>query len=384
MPEGIQVFRRVAVDNFIAGTRRIWWQLDPRFDPQGACYFQLQHSHTGTPTAADWTNVGEPAQNTYYAVDDTRRLFGKTLNSFYRVSITTAAGDTYISPVANCFGELPDQDWLLMQEIIRKEKLRGEFVSIAGTLLKRMRYGARCPRCRDELTEEVTDGHCEICNGTGYRVGYHPAVPLCVDKSLETIAETTDGELRGPVNDEVVQGRVIGFPVPLQKEDIWVDDTDRRWYVDRVGIIAAKRSMPIILDVVLKLLPFTNAAYRIPLCGQPQEEDLPDAGDGCVTVNHDFGGTDELQYTAAGNPIEGATVLAFLKSVYVANSGRPPGTLAVASTTTDANGRWVQSLQLNPGTYTIVFQRASDFGPDPVEIVVTRGFGSSSSSLSVD
>lgn len=383
MPEGIQVFRRIAVDNFIVGTRRVWWQLDPRFDPGATCFFQLQHSHSGTPTATDWTNVGDIAENTFHAVDDVQRLHGKTLNSFYRVTLTY--GDqTIISPVANCFGELPDNDWLLMQEIIRKERLRGEFVSIAGTLLKRMRYGARCPRCRDQLTEEVTDGHCDICNGTGYRIGYHPGIPLCVDKSLETISETTDAELRGPINDEVVTGRVVGFPVPMQKEDVWVDDTDRRWYVDKVAIVAAKRSMPIILELTLKLLPFSNAAYKIPLCGQAQEEDLPDGGDGCVTVDHDFGGTDALQYlNAAGAPVEGATVLAFYTSVYTANSGQPPATLAVASTTTDAAGRWTSTLRLNPGSYTLVFQLAGAFGPDTAVITVNHP-PSSFSSLSVD
>lgn len=385
MLDGIKLFRRVAVDHMIIGTTRVWWQLDPRFDPTGPCYFQLQHSHTGTPTAIDWQNVGPPTENTYYAVDDTRRLYGKTLNSFYRVAITTG-GQTYISEPANCFGELPDNDWLVVEEILRKEELRNkQFASVDGQLLKRMRYGAKCPRCRDQLTDETTDSHCPICNGTGYRIGYHPAVPLCVVKSNETISETVDPETRGPINDEMIQGRVSAFPM-LQKADIWIEGgTDRRWIVDKVTFAAVRRNMPIVLEVTLLLLPFTHPAYKFPLCGGTDDEDVPDNGEGCTAINHNFGGTDELQYlTTDGElPVEGARVAAYLKSVYDSNSGKPPITLAAAVTTTDADGRWLQNLHLNPGTYIIVFS-ATGFGPDAVQIVVTRTNGYSSSSLSVD
>lgn len=386
MFDGVKLFRRVVVDNMIIGTTRVWWQLDPRFNPPGACYFQLQYSPTGTPTAADWENVGPPAENTYYAVDDTRRLTGKTLNAFYRVAITTG-GETYISEPANCFGELDDHDWLLVSEILRKEELRNRnFAACGGHLLKRMRYGAKCPRCRDQLTDETTDGHCSVCNGTGYRIGFHPSVPLCVVKTNETIAETVDPETRGPINDEMIQGRVTAYPM-LQKSDIWVEGgTDRRWIVDKVTVAAARRTMPVVLEVTLLLLPFTHPAYKFPLCGGVDtDDDAPDNGDGCTAINHNFGSADALRYmTTDGElPVAGARVAAYLKTVYDANSGRPPVTLAAATTTTGDDGRWVQNLHLNPGTYVIVFT-ADGFGPDAATIVVTRTNGYSSSSLSVD
>jgi Zn finger protein HypA/HybF involved in hydrogenase expression len=373
-------FRRLAVDHLIRGNSRVWWQIEETFKPDAVCYFQLQFSHTGTDNAKDWENVGTPIVDAFYAIDDEQRLFGKTLNAFYRVTLTVGTA-TYVSNPTNVFGELTQLDLLQAREILRKEKLRNGRIAVDGFLLKKMRYGAKCPRCRDHLSGEALDSVCPICNGTGTRIGYHPAVPLCVDKGLETISETTDPEVRGPINDEEIACRIAAFPM-VQKEDIWVDgQTDQRWTIGDVKFVAARRSMPIILQVTMKLLPFTDIVYRLPLCETVEAPEPPDAGSGCVSVDHDYGGTDNFRYLSpAGVAVEGATVAAYTQDVFEQNSAQPPLTLAVAATQTDSDGRWTTPLLLNPGDYVLVFEKPGHFGPDTGDLHVPKPADESSSS----
>ena len=67
-------FASLAVDHVILGGSRIWWTILPEFADPGPHIFQLQVSLTGTHNARDWQNVGIPATDAVYLVDDDRRL----------------------------------------------------------------------------------------------------------------------------------------------------------------------------------------------------------------------------------------------------------------------------------------------------------------------
>lgn len=38
--------------------------------------------------------------------------------------------------------------------------------------------------------------------------------------------------------------------------------------------------------------------------------------------------------------------------------------MALAKTSTTANGRWVQGVNVNPGNYAILYEKTGEFGPD--------------------
>lgn len=354
--------------------------MQPGFADPGPYVFQLQVSLTGTPNARDWQNVGIPATDAVYLVDDERRLFGNTLLTSYRIALTTGAG-SYVSRPTSVEGELTAQDLTLAREILRKEKLRGDRLAWReGRLIKRMRYGARCQLCRDALTGETTDSDCRQCFGTGYQIGYHPAVPLCLEFTQQkTNQETTDPSLRGSVNDVPVAVRCLGFPM-LNKEDIWVDaHSDERWLIHEISYEAVIRGVPLVIAAKMRLLPYSHIAYQIGTACQP-EETLPGAGSGCVAVNHDYQGEDMRYLDTAGNPIEDADVLAFLAADFDAASPVLPDTSKIiAATTTDADGLWTLALNLDPGDYVIVFRKVGQFGPDHGRITVLRETGSDAS-----
>lgn len=368
-------FRRLAVDHMIIGVSRIWWELDRQFRDMMPYMFQLQAGNTGNPNATDWINVGTAGMNTFFAEDDEHREgnYGKSLITHYRVVLTSGSGHKYVSLPVHTFGELQEKDWVLAREIVRKEKLRHQLVSVEGFLLKRMRFGEKCESCIDPLTGGILDSKCPECNGTGFKVGYHPPTPLAVDMNPEAVIDLLKGtETPGPTTIVDDQMRILGFPA-LAKHDVWVDGkSDQRWILHEIANMAEWRHVPLVVTAKIKLLPFTDQVYKIPVDnteGVPDPQ-LPGSGDGDTCIDHDYGGPDELAYKDSnGDGIVGATILAFTAADYAAGVRDPAK--AVASSSTTAGGRWTFQICICcDEDYVLVFEKAGSFGPDACPITV--------------
>lgn len=96
----------------------------------------------------------------------------------------------------------------------------------------------------------------------------------------------------------------------------------------------------------------------------------PTAGVGTIEVDHDYGGTDNLQYvTNDGNGIGGATVRAYLASEY--SQGNRSQSYIVAVVNTASDGRWVRSMMLEADVYTLVYYKSGAFGPDVKQVTIS-------------
>lgn len=364
-------FRRLSVDHMVRGVTRVAWAMHRNFQDPAPHVFQLQYGHAGVSQATDWVDVGSPVVDGYLAMDDTPRLQGKRLLSYYRVVLTTPL-HTYVSPPASVYGDLDEKEWLLCREITRRETLRHRLVSHEGYLLKRIRYGVPCDRCRDELTGQVTDSYCPDCHGVGFVLGYHPPVPfVCFDISPLAINERRNGtQIPGQTQLTIANARALGFP-DLSAEDVWVDaKNDQRWLIKEVQHTAEFKGIPLVRTITLALAPMSHAVYRVEVGGEPsRDQDLPDAGCGSVEVDHNYGGEDALAYQLEdGRGVVGATILAFVAADYAA--GLRAVSAAKAATTTLANGRWSYALKLDPGNYVLVYEKRGEYGPDTHELTV--------------
>lgn len=371
-------FRRVLVDHVVVGGTTVWWELHPSFREAGPYAFQLQYGRTGSNNAVDWIDVGAPVSDGFSAVDDQQRLYGKTNESNYRVQLRTPHS-TYVSTPASAFGNLDEKDWVFAREVIRKERLLAGRVAQSGVLLKRLRYGRRCTRCLDAQTQTVTDSKCPECFGTGFSGGYHAPFPfMCLSEKGGGGSGESRGGLQPPgqKNEITTVARVLAFPM-LNLEDVFVgDDSDDRWVVSKVEDVSAIRYYPLICDVTFQFVPYTDVIYRIPAWpaapGEPSN--LPLAGSGSIQIDHNYGGPDALTYQVAdGCAVLGATILAFRRTDYEAGLRTP--NYAVASTSTTAQGRWVYGLCLDPGDYTLVYEKVGEYGPDVVPVTVTAPAG---------
>ena len=367
-------FRRLFVTHIVEGGSQVIWDLDPSFAESRPYTFQLQAGHTGLSIAVDWVDVGGPVVDGFLAVDDQKRLFGKTAETHYRVVLRTPVS-TYVSLPVDTSGSLGEKDWVTAREIVRKELLRHSKVSYDGVLLKRLRYGPRCTRCLDPQTGELTNSRCPECYGTGFSGGYHAPLHF---QWFDEIEESPQQEKRGgdgpPGQSKNVQAKVRAMAAPyIYKEDVIINtDSDIRWIVESTHEKASMRQVPLILEVTMNQAPFTDVIYRfqaVPGQAENTRTTLPTAGTGSVNVDHDYGGTDLLAYQAYGCcGIEGATILAFTKEAW--DNGARTASLAVATTTTTGAGRWAWAMCLDPGDYILLAEKVGEFGPDTIELTV--------------
>lgn len=376
-------FKRVMVDHMFHGTTRIWWELDPSFSDPLPRTFQLQAGYTGSGSALDWVNVGDPGTDTWYLEDDSksRDPAGKLILTHYRVLITTARNN-YVSNPAGIWGVLEKKDWLMAQEIVRKERLRLGLTGMQFYLLKRFRYGVTNDANTDTLTGEVIDSRHPGSWGTPFKVGYHPPVLIEIDSSNWSYEETRGGDNVAAHSGLQVSiaPRMVAHPF-IHAEDVLVDfRTDQRWSVDKVAVVSNWRGVPLIVQPTLNLLPHNNVVYKIPVGQESYDvndlftDPLPNSGTGCVRVNHDYPTNENLTYqTGDCCGIEGATILAFTAADWA--GGARTAEHAVATSQTGTNGWWVWDMQLDPGDYVLVFEKPGEYGPDIVELTVTNPGG---------
>ncbi len=371
-------FKRIFVDHLVVGATRVWWEHHPNFGDPPLRIYKLQVGHTQNPLATDWVDVdANGIAEALYLVDRERRVTGNRLNVFYRIVLQTPLRN-YVSLPVPALGQMQARDWAIAREIVRRERLRHRRMARNGVLLKRRRYGVKCPTCRDMMTDAVVNSMCPDCLGVGFQGGYHTPLPFqCFDIASEPIVEQRGGAAQNPaewsLQVETVKARVLAFPM-LEKEDVFVETaTDRRWRVGDIHYVAAIAGVPIVAEVELRHIPFSDIVYQFEVGGESGEDNtrlLPKVGCGRVAVTHDYGGTDNLRYTrASGEGIAGATILVYRKADW--DVAKRSADYVVASTTTLANGRWADTLMLDPGEYRLVYTLEGQYGPDYFDLVVT-------------
>jgi hypothetical protein len=267
------VFKRANVDFMLLGITRVTWEMARHFHGRPPLNFQLQRALTGSRLADDWEDVPGAAGVNVFTLSDEQdglRAIGKQLTVHYRVELTDGDGVVSYSSPASSEGGLTKFEWLEAREILFRESFSGiKFSSCNGWLLKAKRHGAPCPVCLDPDTGEVTTSHCPTCKGTRWTGGYYAAIPA-------TYAEITENPIRmrrdmqqnrGTVYDDVKKGRFLGLP-QLYAYDVWIDaESDERYYLHEINVIAKLRAVPLIYDVELRQVEFNEVVYTIPLEG---------------------------------------------------------------------------------------------------------------------
>ena len=261
------VFNRITVSRIVAGGTRVDWYMHSQFRDPLPYTFQLQVGRTGSNNADDWIDVGDPVVNTFYAVDDEKRLHGKGNWTHYRVKVTTTV-DTYYSTPEPCAGILSPLDWRRAKEILRKEQLRfRKSGGSEGYLLKRKNYGELCD-CRDSQTGELLIPNHERCYGTGYVGGYYDPIPCVYIEYIPTANRTHIDIYRGTVDDISTQARILAVP-RVDSYDIWVDKTsDDRWAIHSIKEVATYRGVPLVLMVEMRFIQYSDVIYKLPIDGQ--------------------------------------------------------------------------------------------------------------------
>ncbi len=255
-----QAFDRIYVDYAIPGSARVTWEVRDTLRDPLPWDFQLQVSKDGGGDT--WTDVGTEVRNTYYALDDTQRQYGKGLTLGYRMVLTTPWNE-YTSEVAQILGLLSKRQWLQARAIIRRTLLSPRGLGrLPGHLMKRKLYGAVCTDCVDPITMGITNSDCSTCNGTGKIGGYWKAAENTMFNLPGEREDTKRGE-PGTVNDVALLGSFIGIPM-MHRNDMWIDaNSDRRYIISKITPVAELNRVPLIVKAVLRLVEFGDVIYSI-------------------------------------------------------------------------------------------------------------------------
>lgn len=262
-------FQRVQVFFELTGGTRVEWTMSSRFLDPLPHTTQLQVSLTSARTADDWEDVGSSMVNSFYALDDAQRMYGKSLEVHYRVKLTTSLG-TYYSDSAAITSGIAFRDWLKVREMLRqKSKALKKGDGIQGYLLKARRFGTRCTNCLDALTGEPTNSYCQVCYGTQFLSGYYAAVPdYYLIRELGQDREELDGGQQVSTTKPVVRpGIAVGLPY-LNSRDVFVEkNSGLRWFIQSAKENSQWRGYPLEWTLELRQAPFTDNIYNVPLDG---------------------------------------------------------------------------------------------------------------------
>jgi hypothetical protein len=261
-----RVFSRVVVDHAVEGGSKLYWEFNQDFIVKTPLEFTLFVGRTNNVNADDWTQVGLPADDAPYLVDDVQRLFGTQGWTHYRIRLLDGHGAEYFSDPASIQSTLPWREWLKAENLARKERLRLRMgAGTEGLLLKRKIYGDPCPLCLDYQSGESTNSGCERCYGTKIDGGYFPAIP-CVyaDFHINKVHHHVEPP-RGSVGNQTARAILLADPM-LFEEDVWVDaGTDARWYVHEIEPTIEVRGRPVIQTVTMIMAEYTDRIYKFPI-----------------------------------------------------------------------------------------------------------------------
>lgn len=101
-------------------------------------------------------------------------------------------------------------------------------------VLKRRRWGKRCPRCSDAVLKEPLKSSCTICWGTGFEGGFWN--PILMRAHRAGAGDEQVNTPSGRSDTKVVTIKMQSFP-DVERDDVFVFLTDRkRFLVERVSI----------------------------------------------------------------------------------------------------------------------------------------------------
>lgn len=260
-------FARVVVSYLTAGGSTVHWELVPEFTDPLPYSFQLQVGQANHPEA-EWSDVGAPVTNQFYALDGEQRVYGSQQWQFYRVQLTTSRG-VYHSQPTGLLGTLSRRDWNLARERLRQELVAARMLGgQLGYLLKRRITGTPCPVCLDPQTREVKDPACPTCWGTGFLCGYFFPID-CVWATIEPkLVRFTLAAPRGTGVAVAVKARMLNTWM-LSEEDVWVNQkTDERYYIHSIENLVEQRGVPLVAGVQMRPAPDSDPVYALAIPAQ--------------------------------------------------------------------------------------------------------------------
>ena len=208
--------------------------------------FRVEESESGLD---DWKIISGDLVNLFSFTEESRRKHDKDAGPYFRV-VFINTGE--MSPAVTVYGDLPKQEFLYAQEIIRKEHLAmANMTGVEVMVWKKMHSGQRCTDCVNPVTGEVLNSNCRTCHGTGFLGGYHgPYCSLAKFSQRQSDKKFEQGG-QGVEDVRIHTVRMTAAPHVI-RDDLIVEVKSQLVYtVDKITNTLELRRIPIVRDIVV-------------------------------------------------------------------------------------------------------------------------------------
>lgn len=254
----------------------VFIQWDVESDEAGDFFVDVARSQSPT---GPWESIAAGLRDAYNFVDrqfnlppasgragrEPVNLFSLSREIYYQLTVTPPSG------LANAFQSRPtpvepglDRRTRLLKRKILHDQAVGykRLNGIQIAVLKRRRWGDRCPRCYDPVTKESTLEHCPACFGTAFLGGYW--APTYIRGRREASAVETNMTAHGDSDRRLCDFDVLDYPL-VEYKDLVVDlARNDRYQVQRAHATELK-SVPVHQKVTASLLGRNSVEYAIPV-----------------------------------------------------------------------------------------------------------------------
>ncbi len=251
----------------------VQWNVDS--DETGNFFVEIARSQSPD---GPWESIASGLRDAYNFVDNQfnlpppskRRpgrepvnLFSLARNIYYQITVTPPSG------AANAFKSDPtpvepglDRRTRLLKRKILHDQAVG-YKNLNGVpliVLKRKRWGERCPDCYDPVNKEATLEHCPACFGTSFLGGYW--APTLIRGRREAAAVETQMTAHGDNDIKFDDFNVLDYPL-VEYKDIIVDLVrNDRYQVQRVHRTELK-SVTVHQKISTSLLGRNSVEYKL-------------------------------------------------------------------------------------------------------------------------
>jgi len=236
------------------------WTIHSGFHDALPWEFTVQRSDT---EAGPWTDISTPLTNLFAWTNTELERVNKDYTLYYRVKLETPV-DTYYSHVRTPYSEVDRREFLIIQDIMRRELLQQRVLAgVPGQVWQKAKFGPDCDVCIHPVSGDIINPECDSCYGTGIQPGYRG--PYDSWFTFNTVTRKTHHTATGTGSKQnyTYTVRMIGTP-HIEAGDVIIDTVqDKRYIVDAVRFELAIRRTPVIQVLTVKEAPVTDTIYRI-------------------------------------------------------------------------------------------------------------------------
>lgn len=247
--------------NFALG-HVVEWMIDPVFMEAEPYTYEVEVS--GSPKF-DEIAYTFPSTTDFMAIDTTNSKQAVSVDTYYRIKLTTSDRNTYYSNTLLFGSDLEDRRrYHMASEIVRKELLRmRKFTGVEGYLLKQKPFGKVRKDSVDPISGvPVVDTTVDF--GTGIDGGYFAPLKIMISYEDYQSSRVLNQEGLGTSDTVDISFRTLGFPL-VESRDIIVDTrADQRFIVKRSApVIFPGTSLILTQKLDTSLLPYSDNIYKI-------------------------------------------------------------------------------------------------------------------------